>query len=894
MPHKGGKKPAKGPKEYGAKKTTGTTKPAEKKTTSTAETKPEGASTSGAASGSSAAASAGSSKVQSSQDRTMKAAGTKAQTTAKTEPPKSTQTTEPKSTTTSTSAAAKPSTGKGPTKPDAKADPGKQPAAITPKVTNTSSSSTAKLSKEKGPAKQDAKAESKVSSGAGKATTIGAAAVGAAASVSASSKPKDEVKAEKKVSVDKIAAASTISSEKDEALDLLIDTLGGPETVPESPKFTGPEISDTPATSEYIEELGKREDTIPPKYRHLLDGKGEKPTVPPLASQESLGEEDLIAAMSSEFVSAPPEEKKPKLEEKKTAQSTASTAPAAQPSSVALTDEALDELLGTLEPPPANAPGSPEFTGPEVTEETVTSLYLEELGKRESTIPPKYRHLLDGKDAQGQPAAPPAHKPEPAMSDSELVDMLSMGFEPASPAPASAAKQQDTTKDKQVKPDVVVPSSASCVNTAAAASAGMDDALDALMGTLEGPEFRVPESPVYTGPEVTETATSAYIEELGKREGSIPPKYRHLLDGKEGEKPAPPSPGEKAMTDSELLDAFDKDFACPKSPPAAQQPPTVKPTEVDVKKKDSEAVVKSSSTSSKVQAAPSFSKAPPCKTDPIDALAGTLGGREEDPKDKKPVKDKVKEKTDKGKKEKLGEDEETIPPDYRLKEVKDKDGKPILPKLEEQPKPMSEDDLLDALTAGFVTSPSPAQCAPPQSLEKASIKSGSEEIVSSKASSVQSSAPAPPDSSAHISDDALDLLSSSLGSRQEDPDENKPVVDVVKERAKEKHIERLGDRDDTIPPEYRHLLDGKDQGKPAKPEVVKPKEPVSDDAAIDALSSGFASCDAGSSDKAKSSLKDKTEKRTAVSQAAGTTPGGAKSTSQSTSTNPSAPKTCKS
>lgn len=31
----------------------------------------------------------------------------------------------------------------------------------------------------------------------------------------------------------------------------------------------------------------------------------------------------------------------------------------------------------------------------------------------------------------------------------------------------------------------------------------MDTALDELMGTLEGPEFNAPESPAYTGPEVT-------------------------------------------------------------------------------------------------------------------------------------------------------------------------------------------------------------------------------------------------------------------------------------------------------------------------------------------------------------------------------------------------------
>lgn len=45
----------------------------------------------------------------------------------------------------------------------------------------------------------------------------------------------------------------------------------------------------------------------------------------------------------------------------------------------------------------------------------------------------------------------------------------------------------------------------------------------------------------------------------------------------------------------------------------------------------------------------------------------------------------------------------------------------------------------------------------------------------------------------------------SLGQRQPDPDENKPIEDKVKEKAEAEHRDKLGERDDTIPPEYRHL-----------------------------------------------------------------------------------------
>lgn len=335
------------------------------------------------------------------------------------------------------------------------------------------------------------------------------------------------------------------------------------------------------------------------------------------------------------------------------------------------------------------------------------------------------------------------------------------------------------------------------------------------------------------------------------------------------------------------------------------------------KKSEGDIVVSSSASSSALKAAPAPSKAPAGKADPLDALAGTLGSRIEDPKDKKkPVADKVKETTGKENREKLGEDEETIPPDYRLKEVKDKDGKPLLPKPEVKPKAMTEDELLDALTEGFDTTPVAAQCAPLQSSAKAPGKSGSEEIVScSKASAVQSSALKP---SVSIPDDALDLLSGSLGERQPDPDENKPIVDVVKEKAKKEHIDKLGDRDDTIPPEYRHLLDGKDQGKPAKPEEVKPKKSLDDAGAIDQLSSGFASCETSSTDKTQNSSKvektssstpvskesgkvaesskDKVEKTCSVQkpETSGKVPASSKTTSQSTLEKPSAQKTSKS
>ncbi|KAM8960793.1 calpastatin [Pelodytes ibericus] len=837
--------------QHGDKKTTGASKPADKKAPE-AEALPSQGKTMNPADpkappSQEKTVKTADPKAQPSQEKPVKPADPKVKQTEKPEPPKSTQSTKPKSTSTTPSVAtSKSSTGKHPSKQEPKTVPGK------------------------------GKVESKVSSGLGGKVVAGAVAgtvvaAGVAAAAVESSKPKDEGKEKKAVSVDKVSAApAPAKSEVDDALDLLIGTLEGPDDVPESPKFTGPEITETPTTSEYLEELGKREHTIPPDYRHLLDGKGDKPA--PENKEETLGDDDLLDALSSDFVScqAPPEEKKPKLEETAAVKPTSAAAVASAPESEAVPEEAIDILLGTLDAPEVNVPESPQYTGPEVTE-TITSSYLEELGKREPTIPPEYRKLLDGKD-HGKEIPPPVPAVQsPVMTDAELADAFSNDFVSSSPTflePNVPIKPNVAKQDKQSKPDEVVSSCASSVQSSAAHSDDVDSALDELMGTLEGPEFTVPESPVYTGPEVTEISTAIHVEELGKRESTIPPAYRNLLDGKEDGKPVPPPPKEVPMDDNDLADAFDKDFACPQ-PPTVQQTSPVKPKDSSSDKKATETDLVVSSSVSAVQAALAPSKVPVQKAsapkgDPLDALSSTLGVQQEDPKDKKPPSDPVKETTGKGKKDKLGEDEKTIPPDYRLQEVKDKDGKPILPKPEEKPKAMSEDELLDALD--FVTSPATLKSAPLQcSAKEAKSPSGSEDVISaSKVSTVKAGAPQPAAPDAEIPDDALDLLSGSLGTREVDPDENKPIVDVVKEKAKSEHIEKLGERDDTIPPEYRHLLDGKDEkGQPIKPplkEDVKPEKPLGDDAAIDALSSGFESCDTSSKEKAQQSSKEKTEK----------------------------------
>ncbi|XP_010154469.1 PREDICTED: calpastatin, partial [Eurypyga helias] len=310
------------------------------------------------------------------------------------------------------------------------------------------------------------------------------------------------------------------------------------------------------------------------------------------------------------------------------------------------------------------------------------------------------------------------------------------------------------------------------------------------------------------------------------------------------------------LSESDLVDEFSKDFACPAQPAVESQPskPSSTPKKpsgpVSAKTTKDEVVPYATACTVQSSALSAVSSVGQVADEALEALSSSLGKREPDPHKKKPAVDKVKEKNKQEEYKKLGEDEETIPPEYRLTEAKDEDGKPLLPKPEEKSQPMSENDLLKGLTEGFSCSQS--LCAPlptPPVIKKTKegkkLADSLDIISAATVSSVHSAAPLASTSGGKEMDEALDLLSDSLGQREVNPDENKPLVDKVKEKAKSEHRDKLGERDDTIPPEYRKLLESGEQGKPAKPmakDDVKHKEQkksTDDSAAIDALSGDF-------------------------------------------------------
>ncbi|NWY52988.1 ICAL protein, partial [Chionis minor] len=527
-------------------------------------------------------------------------------------------------------------------------------------------------------------------------------------------------------------------------------------------------------------------------------------------------------------------------------------------------ESALDSLIDTLGGPEEDVPASPVYTGPEVTED-ISSRYLEEMGKREGSLPPKYVELLKVSELKKDVLHVLQFLPQKPITDDELAEALSSDF--TCTTVLAEEKKTSLTEKPSKEGEIVQAQAASSVKTsvppkekkAKSKEEIRDDAVDALLDTLGGPEPE-PKEDLTPVVEVSEVKAKEKKEEkAGEHDDTIPPEYRFTPELDKDGKPILTKPEEKPkpLSESDLIDEFSKDFTCPAQPATQSKPSkpsSKKPSAaLSAKNTEDEAVPRAAACTVQSSAPSAVSSVGQVAGEALEALSSSLGKMEPDPDGKKPAVDKVKEKTKQEEHKKLGEDEEAVPPEYRLTEAKDKDGKPLLPKPEEKSQLMSENDLLEGLTEGFSCSPSPSAPLPTPTVTKKTKEgakpAGSSEVISAATvSSVHSSAPPPSTSGGKEMDEALDLLSDSLGQREPDRDENKPVVDKVKEKAKSEHRDKLGERDDTIPPDYQKLLESGGQGKPVKPtakEDVKhkePKKPDDDSAAIDALSGDFDTC----------------------------------------------------
>ncbi|XP_026052325.1 calpastatin isoform X4 [Carassius auratus] len=628
-------------------------------------------------------------------------------------------------------------------------------------------------------------------------TTIPSSKPGPAKVDPAVGKPSAPAGTQKQTSAQKVqvevgSSGTKVSTEDVDPFDALSGTLPSSEPVaPKVPAFTGPEVKEPNVKAEKGVICGERDDTLPPGYRRA----------------------DLEKKTPAGVPEKPKEVPKP-----------------------ISSDEALDSLSAGFV---SSAPPAPKKT--DVKTETVGAVDVRSAGISNFAPPPPSQK----QPAPSQPAAVTKSPAPPADKKSRIE----------TPAQPAKPKTDDT--------DVSL------------------DALSALGDTLGAPEppKKLPE--LKPGQIVDEKKqTSEKGVRVGERDDTLPPGYRF---SEEELMKYPPPKKEPSINTDDALDflsgGFSESVAAPvvKAPvPPSQE--KKKPEAVPEKTKDvpkpkvdelsaldalacdfvapAQSVPKVSSGAPKT-VPPGPMQPPQTDEDAFSALGDTLG-KPEPPKKEPELKPKdiVHEKDVTFKKGvRVGERDDTLPPGYRFSEEE----------LKKYPPPEKEPSLdtteaLDILSGGFAT-PSEASAAktpvcpaskpPAKPLDPASdfaLDALADDFVApSSASKVQSAVSGPPHADRQLSEgssSALDALSDTLADIKGAPEPAPvPPKDVVKEKnIVEERVSKPGERDDTLPPEYRFTEEDRKAFLADKQKDVKPKKPSIDDTtALDMLSSDFSS-----------------------------------------------------